>query len=156
MTLRGLLDARRAEGKNLGVDEAVAIIVPLCLDLKERHARGERFYVHPSCVAPGADGVARLAPKLAHAPAHPRDRHCLAPEVKQSHEAGDARATVFAIGAILYEMLTGENVGPGMRRPRDVNPAIPDHLEDLIAKCLVGDVHHRPDDLGALASAAAP
>jgi hypothetical protein len=40
-----------------------------------------------------------------------------------------------------------------MRRPRDINPELPEALEALLAKALVGDPAHRPDDLGALASA---
>src|SRR2546423_675500 len=54
-TLRSLLDGRRNEGRRFSLDEAVATIVPICLDLKERHDRRERIHVHPSCVAPGAD-----------------------------------------------------------------------------------------------------
>ena len=40
-----------------------------------------------------------------------------------------------------------------MRRPREVDPNLPESLETLIAKALVSDPAHRPDDLGALASA---
>ena len=40
-----------------------------------------------------------------------------------------------------------------MRRPRDINPKLPETLEVLLAKALVSDAAHRPDDLGALASA---
>jgi len=54
---------------------------------------------------------------------------------------------------MLYEALTGTPVGPGMRRPRDVDPTLPEALEHLLAKALVADPQHRPDDLGALASA---
>src|SRR4051794_4304590 len=89
-TLRALLDARRAERRRLTVDEAVAVVVPLCLDLKERHARGERLYVHPSGIAPSADGLARITPKFALLPTNPRDRHCLAPELQQTLEPGGA------------------------------------------------------------------
>jgi eukaryotic-like serine/threonine-protein kinase len=153
MTLRALLDSRHAEGRPLSVDEIVAIVVPLCLDLKERHDRGERFYVHPSAIAPSADGLARIDPKLAILPTNARDRHCIAPELLQRNGVGDARASVFSIGAVLYEALTGDHVGPAMRRPRDVDPRIPENMEMLIAKALVGDPAHRPDDLGALASA---
>ncbi len=153
MTLRALFDSRRAERRTLSIDEIVAVIVPLCLDLKERHERGERYYVHPSAIAPSADGLARITPQLAIAPTNARDRHCIAPELLQRADAGNARASVFAIGAILYEALTGEHVGPGMRRPRDIDPSIPEAMEVLISKALVSDPTHRPDDLGALASA---
>jgi hypothetical protein len=153
MTLRALLDARRAERKTFTLEETIAAVVPLCMDLKELHARGVKLYVHASCIAPGPDGLARLARDRSVLPTDPRDRVCLAPELVQTLEPGNARASVFAIGALLYECVTGSTIGPAMRRPRDYNPDLPEALEGLIAKALVGDPAHRPDDLGALASA---
>jgi hypothetical protein len=153
-TLRTLLDARRADGTLLSLGEAAAVLVPLCLDLQQRHGRGEQLVVHPSCVEPQANGVARYVPPGNGAlPENPRDRACTAPELIASRTAGGARASVFSIGAILYECVTGASVGPAMQRPRDVNPQLPDTLEVLLAKALIGDPAHRPDDLGALASA---
>ncbi len=152
-TLRLLLDQRRREGRRFSLDEAIAIAVPLCLDLKTRHDAGERVWVHPSCIAPGADGLARIAPHLAAAPTDPHDRACLAPELQKSPAPGDAHASVFAVGAVLYELITGSSIGPAMKHPREVDPSIPDAFETLLAKALVGDRAHRPDDLGALASA---
>src|SRR5271163_1178276 len=93
-TLRTLLEARRAEGRRFALAEAVATIVPLSLDLQERHARGERLYVHPSCIAPGPDGLAKLSPKLAVLPQAARDRACLAPELQSTLAPGDAKASV--------------------------------------------------------------
>lgn len=153
MTLRGLLDDRRAARRRLSLEEAIAVIVPVCVDLQARHARGERLYVHPSGIAPGSDGLARLDDKRAIAPTSAFDRACLAPEVLKSQQPGDARASVYSIGAILYEMVTGAHVGPGMKRPREVEPMLPEALETLIGKAIIGDPTHRPADLGALASA---
>jgi len=153
MTLRSLLDARRAEGRRFTLAEAIAVVVPVCVDLQARHARGEKLYVHASAIAPSPDGLARVQTRLAVAPTDARDRCCLAPELQRSFEPGDACASVFSLGALLYEMLTGQHVGPGMRRPRDFDPSLPESLEILIGKAIVGDRAHRPADLGALASA---
>src|SRR5688572_520392 len=152
-TFRAVIDSRLAEGRRLSLDDAIAVIVPVCTDLKERHARGETFYVHPSAIAMGPDGLMRLNPALALPPKDPRDRAALAPELIKSGQPGNSRASVFAVGAMLYEAVTGTVVGPGMRRPREVEPSLPESLEHLLAKALVGDPAHRPDDLGALASA---
>jgi eukaryotic-like serine/threonine-protein kinase len=152
MTLRSLLDARRAEGRRMSIDEAAAVIVPVCLDLQRRHTQGEKILVHPSAIAPGADGVARIEPGLAVPPVHPFDRCCLAPEVLYASEPGDACASVFSVGAILYEMITGHSVGPAMIRPRSVDPTLPEALEVLIGAAVAPDRALRPADLGALAS----
>ncbi len=153
MTLRALLEARRAEGRRMSLEEAIAIAVPVCIDLRDRHARGELLYVHPSAIAPSGDGLARVQTKLAVAPTRHDDKHCLAPELQRSLQPGDACASVFALGAMLYEMVTGQHIGPAMRRPRDFDPRLPETFEILIGKAIVGDRHHRPADLGALASA---
>src|SRR5262249_18340244 len=83
-TLRFLLDTRRSEGRRMSLEGAVAVLVPVCMDLHERHARGERAYVHPSSIAPGADGLARLQPAIAVVPTVPSDRVCLAPELQRT------------------------------------------------------------------------
>jgi hypothetical protein len=101
----------------------------------------------------GADGLARLQPELAVLPTDPRDRACLAPELQRTLGPGNARASVFSVGAVLYELVTGTHIGPAMRRPREIDPSIPEALEVLLSKALVGDPSHRPEDLGALATA---
>lgn len=90
--------------------------------------------------------VARKIPTL------PRDKSCLAPE-ERNGQPGNARASVFSIGAILYEMVTSESVGPGMRRPKEIAPQLPESLETILSKALVSDPAARPDDLKALAQA---
>jgi hypothetical protein len=135
----------------MSMEEAIAVIVPICLELQERHARGERLLVHPSCIAPGEDGVPRLVAQTP--PSSTFDRHCLAPELQRELEPGDACASVYSVGAILYEMVTGQHVGPAMKRPRELDPELPEALEILIGKAIIGDRAHRPADLGALASA---
>ena len=128
-------------------------IVPLCVELKARHERGEKLYVHASCIVAGADGGATIDAAKALVPTNAKDRACTAPELHATLSPGDARASVFAIGAILYEAVTGSVVGPAMQRPRSLVPSLPDAFETLVAKALVSDPSHRPDDLGALASA---
>jgi hypothetical protein len=145
------MERRRAVGERHSLRETVAIVVPLCVEVADRHARGERLYLTPSCVT--LDGTARVDPQLARqAPVLPRDRACLAPE-ERSGQAGDARASVYAIGALVYELVTGETVGPAMRRPTEIVPNLDPGVEVILGKALVGDRSRRPDDLGALAQA---
>src|SRR5690606_7293900 len=59
----------------------------------------------------------------------------------------------YAIGAMLYELITLQSIGPGMRRPSELIPGVPPELEMILAKALVSDPAHRPDDLNALAQA---
>src|SRR5437588_6476674 len=83
-TFRHLLDARRAEGRRLSLDDAIAVLVPVCVDLKERHARGETLFLHPSAIGKSPDGLMRVQTALATAPKDARDRCVLAPEQVKS------------------------------------------------------------------------
>ena len=152
-SLRSEMDRRRALGEAFSLKEAIAIVVPLCTDIAEHHARGERMFVHPSSIGLAGGVYPRVTSELARTPpGNARDRSCLAPEEKGG-QPGDARASVFSVGAILYELLTNEVVGPGMRRPTQMLPGLNPGVEVVLGKALVTDRSHRPDDLGALAQA---
>jgi len=150
-TLRADMEKRRAQGERYSVREVVAIIVPLVTELAARHENGESFRVTPSAIRFEVGSPTGLIPTH-DLPKLPRDRACMAPE-ERSGKGGDARSTVFSIGAIVYEMLTGEAVGPGMRRPSEIVPDLPPPVDTILSKALIGDPGHRPADVGALAQA---
>ncbi|MBW2457153.1 MAG: hypothetical protein JRI68_21745, partial [Deltaproteobacteria bacterium] len=153
-TLREELDLRRGSGERFTLRQIVAMMVPFITELAERHADGERLYVTPAAVWYDAAGAALDGDAAGLEPNDPRDRACLPPELRHPNSPpGDERASVFAIGAILYEMCTRASVGPGMRRPSEVVKGLPPSFELLLGKALVGDAAHRPCDLGALAQA---
>jgi hypothetical protein len=143
----------RARGERLNLKQAVGIVVPLCVEVADLHRAGHRLFVHPSSLVENQYGFYNVSVELAQKPPIlPRDKACLAPE-ERSGQPGSARASVFAVGAILYELVTGLSLGPGMRRPSEVVSSLPQNFEAVLAKALVADPAHRPDDLGALAQA---
>jgi hypothetical protein len=150
-TLRDALSRRAAIGQRLALETAVSQLVPLCLELAEVHDQGYGFYLHPSSITETGDGRLTLAREMATLlPSDARDRACLPPET-QPGQLNDARGNVYAIGAILYEMVTGESVGRSMRRPSEVVPGVPKELETVLAVSLIIDAERRPGDLRALA-----
>ncbi len=152
-TLRARLEEVRARGERMNLKQAVGIVVPLCVEVANLHRSGQRLFVHPSSLIENEYGFYGVSPDLAsRPPVLPRDKACLAPE-ERNGQPGAARASVFAVGAILYELVTGLSVGPGMRRPSEVISALPQNFESVLAKALVSDPAHRPDDLNALAQA---
>src|SRR5690349_17763819 len=126
-SLRATMEARRAAGATFDIRQIISIGVPLCVRLAELHADGKRLFVHPSMIRYDGNGVEIMEDRMQAAPTLSRDRACLAPEERKG-APGDAAGSVFAVGAILYELLTGAHVGPGMRRPGELVPDLPPAL----------------------------
>lgn len=82
--------------------------------------------------------------------------HYISPEQARGDEAIDIRADIYSVGVILFEMLTGrlpfeaetpisvalKQIKDEPARPRDLNAAIPQGLEDIIIKAMA----KHPDD----------
>lgn len=151
--LREELNNRRQARALFSLNDTVRLVVPLCTELAELHDAGAKLFVYPAAINYGAEALSLDTSAATVPPTIPRDVQCVAPEVRGRDTGGDTRASVFSVGAILYEMLTGAKVGPGMRRPTELQPSLPPSFEVLLGKALVGDPEHRPGDLGALAQA---
>jgi serine/threonine protein kinase len=125
-TLRTIID----EAAPLPVPRAIAIALQICAGLQAAHVRG---IVHRDlkpdnlmvCTrTDGRDWVKILdfgIARLLHDPTHPDvtatgvvlgTAHYMSPEQARD-ETIDARSDVYAVGAILYELLCGEKVHPG-------------------------------------------
>ena len=82
----------------------------------------------------------------------------------------DARADVFALGAVLFECLTGARANPGKAHHEifrvlldsgvqpiaELRADLPSDLSDVIDRCLALDPQHRPSDGAAVAAGLAP
>ncbi len=152
-TLRSLIEERAASGRRFHLAEVVATVVPICTDLAQRHAAGELVFLHASSVGAGPDGVPRYVPDLGHVrPTDPADLAAVAPEIVAGGDP-TTRSSVFALGAIVYEMLTLVHITPGMKPPSALVEGIPPIVDTILSKALVTDLAQRPDDLAAFAQA---
>ena len=151
-TLRHRLQSTDA-APPFSLSEAVSIVIPLVVDLNARHAAGERMFVHPSAILVDAVGTGRLEPHLAtQAPTLSHDLACLAPEQRDG-TPGDSKSSVYSVGALLYELVTGQHVGPGMQRPSEIVADLPPTFENILGHSLIAEPEQRPSDLLAFADA---
>jgi len=152
ITLRQRINELRASGRPMDVAHAIGIVVALAAELADQHRQGYHFFLYPGALFEGQDQKYHASSQSAHPPTDPADAACIPPE-SQGDKPGGARQSVYGVAAILYELITLQSVGQGMRRPSEIAPDCPPALEVILTKALVPDPHHRPDDLNALAQA---
>ncbi|MCD6015404.1 MAG: hypothetical protein K0R41_32 [Geminicoccaceae bacterium] len=119
--LAGTLD--ESDGRRLEIDRAIAIAIDVCRALEHAHARG---IVHrdlkPANIWLGDDGAARLG-DFGLATTDRRSRAAVEgmlvgtvaylPPEQALGRGSDGRSDLYSLGAMLYELLTGEPPFPG-------------------------------------------
>ncbi|WP_437852803.1 serine/threonine-protein kinase [Sorangium sp. So ce363] len=172
--------AARIARAGLGVDDSVALALAAAEALAAAHARGviHRDIKPSNIFLVGGDprriklidfGIARLSGATS---LHTRTGVVmgtpgyLAPEQARGERA-DARADVFALGAVLFECLTGRPAFAGTDvlavlarlliepapRVRELRPDVPPALDALVARLLAKDPAARPASAAEVAAA---
>ncbi len=160
----------------LPVDEAVLYVTQACHALAEAHAAGivhrdlkpgNLFRTHRAdgsvCIKVLDFGISKntkmeqFDPEMTGAKDIVGSPMYMSPEQMRSARKVDPRADVWALGAILYKLLTGRppfhaptvpeifalTLGKQVRPPSALRPEIPNELERIILCCLDKTLHHR-------------
>jgi serine/threonine protein kinase len=176
----GTLESKLAKGA-LPVRDVLNLGIPIAEALDHAHRQG---FLHrdlkPGNVALTADGHPKIldfgialllssdrtAGRMTEAGTFVGSLPYMAPE-QLLGEPGDARADVYALGAMLFEMTTGQrpfmharmealmfaiisNTPPSIT---SFNPEVPEALERLIMECLRKEPEHRPASAAQVAEA---
>ena len=139
-----------AERGPLPVNEALDIALQLCDALIHAHDSG---FIHrdvkPENLLITAEGAVKLSDfdiaKIATSSAVTRvgqrlgTAYFMSPEQLRGQPDLDARSDVFSVGAVLYEMVTGEVPAGHFGHPSEQNPDLPRRLGSVILKALARD-----------------
>jgi serine/threonine protein kinase len=146
-----------AEGK-IGSERAVRIVIEICKALEYIHNHGivHRDLRPAHILVDGEDHIKLIDFGAAGQAAARRitftnisqitgGSEYISPEELKG-KRGDARSDIYAVGIILYEMLTGKSPFPGAEAvdrilnhpvpPRETNPAIPPQLQEVVYRAL--------------------
>ncbi|AUX47717.1 protein kinase [Sorangium cellulosum] len=172
--------AARLSRQELRVEESVALVRAVADALGAAHARGivhrdikpsnlflvdgvlDRVKVIDFGIAQLPDTTSRLTQTAAVV----GTLGYMAPEqARGDQETLDARADIFSLGCVLFECLTGQRAFRGQHvaallwkllleeppRARALRPAVPEALDELLARMLAKDARARPEDGVAVA-----
>jgi serine/threonine protein kinase len=140
------------EGKVFDEHEAVEVVLQVCQALDHAHRRGlVHRDVKPGNIIRTTDGVAKLADlgmarETADAKTAQQERgiaigtpYYMAPEQIEGQTDIDGRADIYALGATLYHMVTGQVPFPGknvdavLQAHLDKELTPPDHVNDTLS-----------------------
>lgn len=148
----------------LPLDKAVAIVRHVLDGLDYAHnldnpvyhcdLKPQNIMLAPNGTAKIMDfGIARVAGGPVRQTGSSGTPYFEAPELRQPGAHVDARADVYSIGVILYQLVTGDVPRAGAKPPSQRVPGIPEHFDRIVFQCLEDDPNDRPDSAKALAAA---
>jgi serine/threonine protein kinase len=158
--LRRLLRVQKLEA-----GRAIDIFLKVCAGVEHAHQRGlVHRDIKPANILIGLDGTVKVADfglaktlveeSFAYGFTQTRDTfgtpYYVAPEVTQRAEAADERADVYALGVLLYELLTG-TVPMGQFTPLSKRTGMDSRLDAVVASALVDDPAGRTSSVKELA-----
>lgn len=157
-TLREWINSYRAAGAQFSVDEVKRVGAAVCAALDTAHQITIHRDIKPENLFINADdsiklmdfGIARDLNRssMANTTMAIGTLHYMAPEQASGSHQISGRADIYALGIVLYEMLTG-TVPMGMAQPiTSLRPDVPSRLARVIEKALL----HLPEQRYASAS----
>lgn len=165
MSLREILD-NLGPGQRLPIAQTLKVFDELCAALEYAHQFTVHRDIKPENVMIGQDGCVRLMDfgisklmantRLTNASIVMGTPFYMSPEQIRNSRDVDARADIYSVGVMLYEILTG-SVPTGVPKPASqVTKDVPPALDKIVAKCVDPDPRERYQSASELRQAFLP
>src|SRR5947209_1388374 len=159
-TLRDMLEKKRASGRAFSLKGAYNVIAHLCNALVYAHGATVHGALTPDSVMVNSAGRVKLTDFGLARTLKPLDNFraqvaagtmaALAPEMMSAPESADARADIYSVGVILFELLTGRTPADSFERPSVAAPGVPPSVDPVVEMCLRPVPEERYADAQAL------
>ena len=153
-------------GQCLPLDQALHVVEELCKALEYAHRYTVHRDIKPENVMIGGQGAVKLMDfgisklmadtRLTGASVVMGTPYYMSPEQLRNSRDVDARADIYSLGVVLYEMLTG-NMPTGVPRPAsEMREDLPPALDAVVQRCVEPDPDNRYQSVTELRQALAP
>ncbi|MHB0859117.1 MAG: serine/threonine-protein kinase [Anaerolineae bacterium] len=144
----GSLKQRLEHGAPLDIDLAIGIAIDICQAIEAIYSRDiVHRDIKPSNILLSSSGQAKLTDfgvaqvgdetrRTQDSHPHPGTPAYKSPEQAESTRSLDQRSDLYALGLVLYEMLTGHAYHHNHLAPRHNNPSVPSSLDAIVTKAL--------------------
>lgn len=169
-SLREILNERMKDGQPFTLEEASVIISQLSDALQYAHRLTVHRDIKPENILTYKDeeglhikvtdfGIAKMLTPAQFTTTSLQigTPYYMAPEQKVDAAHVDKRADIYAVGVVLFELLTLENT-IGLEMPSEINQGLPKEIDQIIKRAIVtkpenryGDVNELSDGLGNVA-----
>ena len=164
-SLRGVLESFPA-GSRMPIQQVLNIFESLCAALQYAHSFTVHRDIKPENIMIGIDGGVKLmdfgisklmsSTRLTGASMIMGTPFYMSPEQLRNSRDVDARADVYSVGVMLYEVLTG-GVPTGMAKPvSQLIGEVPPALDTIVTKCIETNPKARFQSAGELGEALRP
>ena len=163
-TLRELIVKRQSMGIAFNLEEVHIILLQLADILEYAHKTTVHRDIKPeNILVPNRKeltikitdfGIAKMlsASQITHTSMQMGTPYYMAPEQKNAASTADKRADIYALGVVLFELLTLENT-IGFELPSQLNPALPKSIDDVIRRAVATRPENRYSSVRELAVA---
>ena len=154
-SLRRLLDKKKASHNTFSLKGAYNVVAHLCNALHHAHSSLVHGLPGPRSILVNTVGRVKLgefgvySSLAAHTPQLQQlpDLSCMAPEMRAEPSSATPAADVYAVGALLFELLTGQPPSPGATRPSQLVADIGAEVDDVVGRALQADPAARFPDI---------